>query len=151
MNRRTFLHTFAMLAAALIVLVVSGLVHPRAASAQNASVQLTVIVASNAGSGVASSLAAHSERLRTQFARFDSFDEASAHRLPLVQGQPQSVTLPGGASVTITLLSVSGTQHEFRVDVPGGGTTVRSPAGSLFFVAGPAAPGGGTVILMIRT
>jgi hypothetical protein len=150
MTRRFFLHTLATLAAALLVLVASGVLHSLPAAAQSASVQVSVIIASNSGGGVDASLQPQAERLRTQFAGYNTFAESSAHRLSLQQGQAQTVALPGGTNFSITLLSVSGTQHEFRVDVPGGGTTVRSPAGSMFFVAGPSAPGG-TLILMIRT
>jgi hypothetical protein len=149
MTRRSFL---ANALAALVALVVgAGVVGaPREAAAQAASVQVTVIVASSGAGGVDAALQPYASRLGTQFANFSSFSQSSAHRLALMTGQAQSFTLPGGSSCTVTLMSASGTQYEFRVDVPGGGTTVRSPTGSLFFVAGPPAPGG-TIILMFQT
>ena len=150
MTRRMFLRQIAMTASMLFALVVGAALFAPPVSAQSSNLTVTVILASNAGTGVDSTLSAQSARLSQQFGQFNSFARQSVQQFALQTNTDQPIALPGNNNCTIRLLSVSGTQHEFQIEITGGSTTVRSPAGSRFFVAGPTALGG-TLILMFET
>jgi hypothetical protein len=122
---------------------------PSEAQAQSVSVEVRVIVGSSNGGGVDSSLSNLSSRLQRQFARFNSFRQHGMQSFQLSVGQSRSLSLPGGSSASIELVSVSGGEQELRIQVPGGGSTMRT-RGGLFFVGG-ANVSGGTLILAIST
>lgn len=122
---------------------------PSEAQAQSVSVEVRVIVGSNGGSGVDGALSNLSSRLQRQFSRFNSFRQHGMQNFTLGVGQSRSVSLPGGGTASIQLVSVSGGEQELRIQVPGGGSTMRT-RGGLFFVGG-ANVSGGTLILAIST
>ncbi|MCB9492612.1 MAG: hypothetical protein H6674_11165 [Dehalococcoidia bacterium] len=122
---------------------------PSRAEAQQVSAEVRVILGTSGGGTVDAALSTLAPRLARQFAQFDSFRQHSSHRLTLVVGQAQSITLPGNQTATIELRSVTGGEQELRVSIPGGGTTLRT-RGGLFFVGGASVPGG-TLILAIST
>lgn len=117
--------------------------------AQTANVEVRVIVGNNNGGGIDSSLSGLSSRLQRQFAQYNSFRQHGMQSFSLSVGQSQSVGLPGGGSATIELVSSSGGQQQFRIQVPGGGSTMTT-RGGLFFVGGSNVSGG-TLILAIST
>ena len=122
---------------------------PSEAQAQTVSVEVRVIVGSSGGGGVDNALSSLSSRLQRQFSRFNSFSQHGMQNFQLNVGQSRSVSLPGGGSASIQLVSVSGGEQELRIQVPGGGSTMRT-RGGLFFVGGANVPGG-TLILAIST
>ena len=121
---------------------------PAEAQAQTVSVEVRVIVGSNGG-GTDAALSGLESRLQRQFRQFSGFSQHGMRRFSLSVGQSQSVSVPGGQTATIQLVSASGGEHELRISVPGGGTTMRT-RGGIFFVGGAQVPGG-TLILMIAT
>lgn len=122
---------------------------PSEAQAQTVNVEVRVIVGNSNGGGVDSSLSNLSSRLQRQFSRFNSFRQHGMQSFSLTVGQSRSVSLPGGGSASIELVSVSGGEQELRIQMPGGGSTMRT-RGGLFF-AGGANVSGGTLILAIST
>lgn len=119
------------------------------ASAQTVNVEVRVITGSAGGGGVDSALSGLSSRLSRQFSQFNTFNQAGMRRFALNVGQSQNVSLPGGQSASIQLVSVTGGEQELRISVPGGGSTIRT-RGGIFFVGGAQVPGG-TLILAIST
>lgn len=122
---------------------------PADAQAQTVSVEVRVITGSSGGGATDGALSSLASRLGRQFPQFNSFRQSGMQRFSLTVGQTQSVSIPGGQSASISLQSVSGGEHELRISVPGGGSTIRT-RGGIFFVGGAQVPGG-TLILAIST
>lgn len=109
-----------------------------------------MILASSAGSDIDPQLQSISQRLRTQFGQFSSFRMHGRQSVRLNVGQTSNLNVPGGRSASVTLQSVRDNTYELQVQVTGGATTVRSPQGGVFFIAGPSVDGG-TLIIMVRS
>ena len=122
---------------------------PSEAQGQTVSVEVRVIVGNSNGGGVDSSLTNLSSRLQRQFSRFNSFRQHGMQSFQLSVGQSRSVNLPGGGTASVELVSISGGEQELRIQMPGGGSTMRT-RGGLFF-AGGANVSGGTLILAISS
>ncbi len=143
------IHRVGILAAAIFAV---GLLFAPMASAQSGSVSVTVevILAGNDGGGVADQLQPYSGRLRQQFAQFNSFEYVTSERFTLNAGESNQFSVPGGNTITVNFSGTSGNSYRMNVQLPGGGTTINSPAGGIFFVGGPRA-NGKSVILLFRT
>ncbi|MBN1945209.1 MAG: hypothetical protein JW797_06000 [Bradymonadales bacterium] len=135
----------AFLGAAVLLIT---MVEPRTAQAQSANLSVQVILASNSGQGMDGSLGSVASQLRARFGRYDSFSLLASHRVHLDQGSSESLGLPNGETLRISLLSMSGSSYRLQVSLPGGGTTVTAPPGGIFFVAGPRYQSG-TIIVAI--
>lgn len=144
----TLHRSLVALASILTVFFALSLAAPAEAQAQTVSGTVRVITGSSGGT-TSASLNGLSARLQRQFPQFDTFQERGMQRISLSVGQSTSVSLPGGGSATIQLVSLSGGEQELRISIPGGGTTMRT-RGGLFFVGGAQVPGG-TLILAIST
>ena len=138
-----------LLFVALIALVVA-FAGTDASAQDRANLSVDVIIAGHDGAGVDPALAAHSGRLETQFSQFNSFRRADSSSFQLAPGATHQISIPGGQTVRFSLVSSRSGRYRITVQVPGGETTVESPAGGIFFVGGPRAPDG-TIILLVRT
>ena len=146
---RALVTSVAMLLGGFIALPLLGPV-AEAQAQESASVQVTVILASNSGAGIDARLQSRSSRLRSQFAQYADFQLHGQQRLQLTPGQTQSIRVPGGVNASVTLVSSRDGNYNLQVQVTGGSTTVRSPRNSLFFVGGPSVQNQ-TLILMFET
>lgn len=151
MSTITFTRAFAMLSAALAVLVVL-FAAPDDAQAQTTRVELQVdvILASNSGNGVASELRPYAGRLQSQFPQFNTFRRALSRSIVLHIGREERLAIPGASTVGFEFLGESGGRHRIDVEIPGGHTTFESPSGGMIFVGGFDVAGE-TAILLIRT
>lgn len=134
------------LALALLTALAVVSMEPREASAQTASVTVRVILASNSGGGVDGSLSGISGQLTSRFRQYSSFRQLAVHSVSLSSGSARSVSLPNGQSMTVRFDGMAGSSYRIGVSLPGGGTTVTSPRGGLFFLAGPPYSGGILVV-----
>jgi len=151
MKNHRFVHfglRLLLLAAPLTVLTLAA--DPAAAQTQSANVTLRVIVASNAGGGVAAELRSFAAQLTAQFQGYNTFVQHSSTAATIAQGEQQRVSTPGDGTATITFSGMEGGQYTFNVQIPGGSTTVRMPGNSVLFVGGSSVAGG-TLIIMLDT
>lgn len=126
-------------------------VHAQQPATSAVQVTVRVILANNTGAGVSHGLGPWTGRLRNQFRQYNTFSLYATQSFSVtVGGASQSINIPGTGSASLELSAHAQGQYVFDVQIPGGVTSVRSPAGSLFFVGGAAVPGG-TLILMIET
>jgi hypothetical protein len=137
-------------AIALATFTVVGIPQVSHAQEDSVTIEVEIILASDSGDGVASELRPYAGRLQSQFSQFDSFRRLTSTSFTLNIGEDESISIPGVGSAGFSFAGLSGSRFKLDVSVPGGGTTVESPRGGIFFVGGPRAPGG-TIILLIRT
>lgn len=135
---------------ALVVAVSVFAAHPAEAQAQTANLEVRIIVGSNGGGGVDPALSGLAGQLRARFGHYDAFRQVRVEHVTLAQGASRSVSLPNGQSVTISFQGMSGSSFRLSVSMPGGGGTLTSPPGGIFFVAGPPFEGG-TIIVSVRS
>jgi hypothetical protein len=143
---RRFLATLSALAVVLGVLAVTS----AEAQAQTASLEVRIIVGSNSGGGVDPALSGVAGQLRARFGHYNSFQQVRVENVTLTHGASRAVGLPNGSTVTITFEGMSGSSYRLSVSMPGGGGTLTSPPGGVFFVAGPPHDGG-TIIVSVRS
>ena len=124
--------------------------HPAEAQAQTANLEVRIIVGSNGGGGVDPSLSGVAGQLRARFGHYNAFRQVRVENVTLTQGATRSVSLPNGQSVNISFEGMSGSSYRLSVSMPGGGGTLTSPPGGIFFVAGPPFEGG-TIIVSVRS
>jgi hypothetical protein len=117
---------------------------PQAAHA-DAALSIRIIRASNSGGGVDNSLRSMASQLQSRFSNYDTFEDRGRQSVSIAEGASQSISLPNGQTMTITLLGMSGSSYRLRVSLPGGGGTVTASPGGRFFVAS------GSLIIAIST
>ena len=93
-----------------------------------------------------SSLSGISGQLRSRFSSYRSFRQIGNSNLNLTQGSAQSISMPNGQTMQVSLEGKQGNAYRIRIAIPGGSSTVTVPANENFFVAGPRHQGGNLII-----
>lgn len=121
-------------------------------AADGVTVDIGVVLASNAGSSVDSALATLRAKLNTMFT-YSSYRMLDRMRRSLPAGQTGEFALPGGRSIRVTPVQAPPGKARLAVQVMEGGrnlltTTVGMTRGGMVVVGGPAYQNG-TLILLI--
>jgi len=106
-------------------------------SAEEITVEVRSIAASEEGEGVDDSLQGMKSKLEKVFGNYSKFEQIDRSSIELDKDQQKSIDLPEGSTLEVTFHGFADDLIKLGIDVAGKlSTTLRASSGSTFFQAG---------------